>query len=371
MRSDLQFVLAGPDNEPELRKLLRDNPVSGSIRVALEREPNAFHAAAVSGDHYDLILGYGDSGRTFLGAGARFELDTYINGEVQRIGYLGEFRIDGGLKQRRTLLLESYRALRRYHEAGKTPFYLTTIIADNTTTRRLLEAGLGDMPAYKPLETMVTFTISAKRAARGRVSTQGIETGSTETLPEISSALRSFGRSYQFHPVWNDGTLRSAERCRGLAPQDFLLRRNADGLAGCLALWDQRAFKQTVVAGYDKRLARLRPAFNLLAPLLRQPRLPAAGARLESAFLSHLAVDPDDGDTLVELIRHASRNAIQRGLDYVMIAFAERNPLTEVIRKRFSCHSYVSMVYVVYWEDGEIAASTLDERMPHPEVAIL
>ncbi len=365
--SELKFLLADAENEPELRALLRDNPLHGNIQVALEREPNAFHAAAISGDKYELIMGYGDNGRTFLGAGARFELDAWINGTVRRLGYLGEFRIHGGLKQRRHLLLHSYRALRRFHDAGSTPFYLTTIIADNTTTRRLLERKLADMPTYEPLETMITFTIPARLAARR--STKKVERG--HDYAEIAGLLARQGRKHQFHPAWTEDTLRSPDRCRDLELEDFFVYRKGDELAGCLALWDQRSFKQTVVSGYAKRLARARPFFNLVAPLMGRPRLPAPGARLESAFLSHVAVAPDDDEALVALISAASRQALRRGIDYVMIAFAERNPLATVVRKRFPCHSYVSMIYVVYWEDGAAAAAELDGRMPHPEMAIL
>lgn len=365
--SELKFLLAGAENEPELRALLRDNPLHGNIQVALEREPNAFHAAAISGDKYELIMGYGDNGHTFLGAGARFELDAWINGTVRRLGYLGEFRIHGGLKQRRQLLLHSYRALRRFHEAGSTPFYLTTIIADNTTTRRLLERKLADMPTYEPLETMTTFTIPARLAARR--SGKKVERG--HDYAEISGLLAQHGGKHQFHPAWTADTLRSPERCRDLALQDFFLTRDDDRLTGCLALWDQRSFKQTVVCGYAKPLARARPFFNLVAPFMSRPRLPAPGARLESAFLSHVAVAPDDEEALVALIADASREALRRGIDYVMIALVDRNPLAAVVRRRFPCHSYVSMIYVVYWEDGAASVAELDGRMPHPEMAIL
>ncbi|NND48477.1 MAG: hypothetical protein HKN55_12555 [Woeseiaceae bacterium] len=365
--SELKFLLADAENEPELRALLRDNPLHGSIEVALEREPNAFHAAAISGDEYELIMGFGDNGRTLLGAGARFELDAWINGAVRRLGYLGEFRIHGGLKQRRHLLLHSYRALRRFHDAGNTPFYLTTIIADNTTTRRLLERKLGDMPVYEPLETVTTFTIPARLAARR--SGKGVERGGD--YAGLSGLLAQHGSKHQFYPAWTAATLNSKNRCRNLALEDFFVCRKGDQLAGCLALWDQRSFKQTVVCGYAKRLGRVRPFFNLVAPLLGRPRLPAPGARLESAFLSHAAIAPDDEEALVALIAAASREALRRGIDYVMIAFADRNPLAKIVRKRFPCHSYVSMIYVVYWEDGAAAAAELDGRLPHPEMAIL
>lgn len=371
MPADLNFEVATAATEPQLRKLLRDNPVAGDIRVALEREPNAFQAARISGDEFQLMLAFADARQKLVASGARFEFTAYVNGICQRIGYFGELRTDGGLKQRRTLLLESYRTMRGYHEAGNVPFYFTTIIADNFAARRLFEAGLSDMPTYQPLETMVTFTIPTKSAARGRRPARQVDAATEEQLVEIVELLAHTGPDYQFQPVWSESTLRSEARCRNLSPQDFYLCHDGDRLKGCLALWDQRAFKQTVIQGYARRLDAIRPVFNVVAPLLRRPRLPSPGSMLESAFLSHMAVAPDDSDTLVALIRQACCHALERGLDYVMIAFAERNPLSAVIQKHFLCHSYVSMIYVVYWDDGASEASKLDGRLPHPEMAIL
>ena len=111
--------------------------------------------------------------------------------------------------------------------------------------------------------------------------------------------------------------------------------------------------------------------FNLVAPALGRPRLPSPGHSLQSAFLSHVAVAADDDEAIVALISEACRDALARGIDYVMLAFAERNPLAAAVRARFPCHSYVSMIYVVYWDDGKEAAAQLDDRIPHPEVAIL
>ncbi len=370
MPARLTYEAATAATEPQLRRLLRENPLSGEINVSLEREPNAFHAAKTSGDDFQLMLAIEEDAQRVVASGSRFELPLYINGEARNTGYFGELRTDGGLRQRRSLMLNSYRTMRRFHESGNVPFYLTTIIADNTAARRLLEAKLGDMPAYQPIETMVTFTIPAKAGARRREA-RLVEAGTGSQLAEVAALMAEHGRRYQFHPVWSEDTLRSADRCRGLAPGDFALCRDGDELLGCLALWDQRAFKQAVIRGYSKRLGRVRPALNVVAPLLGRPRLPGPGAHLESAFLSHVAVEPDDGDTLVALIGHACRQALERGLDYVMLGFAERNPLAQVVRKHFPCHNYVGMIYIVYWEDGAEAVSQLDDRIPHPEVAIL
>ena len=123
--------------------------------------------------------------------------------------------------------------------------------------------------------------------------------------------------------------------------------------------------------GYAPRLRRLRPWFNLLAPILRRPRLPAPGSRLETTFLSHLAIAPDDADMLVAMVRAACRNALQRGLDYVMLAVAVRDPVYAAIRRHFSCHSFDSMLYLAYWDDGKTEAGCVDKRIARPEMAIL
>ncbi len=371
MVEKLVFESATSLTEHQLRRLLRENPLAGEIAVSLEREPNAFHAAETSGESYQLMLARRADSGDVIASGGRFELPMYINGKPCRTGYFGELRAEGGLRQRRQLLFGSYRQMHRYHELGSVPFYLTTIIADNRAARRLLEAGLGDMPTYRPLEPLVTFTIPVRSGKRSRGRRRRIASVSSAELAEIAALLSARGPDYQFHPVWTESILRCEKRCRGLVAGDFFVTREAGSLAGCVALWDQRAFKQTVIRGYSKRLARGRRVLNLLAPLRGQPRLPLPGAPLQSAFLSHVSVDPDDPDTLVALIRHACDAAQERGLDYVMLAFAGRHPFSSVIRRHFSCHEYTSMIYVVFWADGADAAMHIDDRIPHPEVAIL
>ena len=370
-RANLVFELATPETEDRFRQLLRDNPLAGNIHVSLTREPDAFHAASISGDVKELLLAYRKEPRDLIGGFGRFELDAYVNGEAQRIGYIGELRIQGGLKQRRTALLEGYRALRRLHESGNAPYYITTVISDNRSTRRLLEAGLGDMPAYQPLEEIVTLTIPTRKAARLRVARMSAEQSASADLDAIAERLRDSGREHQFHPVWKAGTLRSGNRCRGISSFDFCVIRDANGIRALACLWDQRKFKQALVSGYSKPLGRARPFFNLVAPMLRQPRLPPPGSQIQSAFLSHLSVDPGDDAAFLALVRHAAQQAAVRGIDYLMLGLAKRNPLCRIIERRLSCHRYASMLYLVYWQDGGEHARQLDERIPHPEMAIL
>ena len=368
---NVDFELADSRTEAQFRQMLRENALAGNINVLLTREPNAFHAAEISGDVYELMLAYQRETRQLLGGGARFEYDAYINGAIGRIGYLGELRVQGGLKQRRRLILNAYRAMRAQHEQGNAPCYITTIISDNTSTRRLLEAGLADMPTYQPLEALVTLTIPVRQAARRKSRDIQVEQCSDEHMDALALHLHRIGSQFQFYPAWTAEDLRSGKRCRGISASDYLVVRDDAGIRGACCLWDQRAFKQTIVAGYSKQLTRVRPFFNVAAPLLRQPRLPAPGQNIQSAFLSHVAVEQCDEEALLALTGFAARQAATRGIDYLVLGFADRDPFSHLVRKRFSCHRLESMIYLVYWDDGSEYASTIDGRIPHPEVAIL
>ena len=168
-----RFEPATHTSEAVARKLLRDNPVSGRIEVSLEREPNALYAAAVGGDEYQVILAWSGKRNEPVGVGTRCELDAWVNGESCRLGYLSELRSTGGFRFRRSLLVQAYQALRRHHEKGGADIYLTTIIEDNVAARRLLEAGIADMPIYRPLENLVTLVIPVRAGAR--ISSDGLE----------------------------------------------------------------------------------------------------------------------------------------------------------------------------------------------------
>ena len=132
---------------------------------------------------------------------------------------------------------------------------------------------------------------------------------------------------YQFAPVWSARDLADRKRCPGLAPEDFLIVRRGPGVAACAALWDQGDFKQTMVRGYAGWVAALRPLANAAAPLLRMPRLPAAGEPLRQVYLSHLAVADNDPALFSAIVDAGLAEARRRGFAVVLTGLATRHPL--------------------------------------------
>jgi hypothetical protein len=190
-------------------------------------------------------------------------------------------------------------------------------------------------------------------------------------LEEIEQCLARYGSRYQFTPVWSQTVLNDPGRMRDLRVDDFILARRNDKVVGCLALWDQRSFKQTVVRGYSWQLACVRPVANALARLIGSPRLPPIGEQLDMAYVSHIAIDGDDPEILEMLLQRALAHAAEKGVTLISLGFSRRNILAEFVATRFRARKYHSRIYVVFWPDGADTAATIKSMPSHLEVAIL
>jgi hypothetical protein len=363
--------VARESDDAEIRRLLRDNPLEGAIRVSLEGEPNGFLTAAIQGDIHQILVGRDEASGRLLGMGSRAVMQAYMNGRASGLGYLSQLRLDRGHRGMGSLLKAGYAKLRALHEDGAAPFYVTTIIEDNRSARRLLEAGLAGLPTYRLLEPYVTLVLPVARGRARRPPGLSVDRAGPGDLEEIVACLQRNASRYQFAPHWTREDLVSEQRTRDLRPEDFYLARRGDRVVGCLALWDQRGFKQAVVRGYHGTLRLMRPMINLVAPWLKSPRLPPPGTRLHNAFLSHVAVDDDEHIVLLALVDAAREGARARHLDYLTVGFARRSPLLDALGRVGRHREYVSLIYVVHWEDGVEAVGRLDGRIPQLEAAIL
>lgn len=368
-RSAVTFETARPEDDPDIRELLRQ-PLGGRVRLSLEREPDARLAAGVEGHrHYTLVTRDPVTGRV-VGLGSRAVRRVWINGEPRWLGYLGQLRRDPGLVGKVRLLATGFSAMDRTHLSDELPYDLTSIVSDNHSARRLLERGLPGLPCYRPVDELTTVLLNVGSGWRGSAPAKVLR-GSQRLLPPIVDCLQRNQRRYQFAPVWCDKDLKSGIRTRGQVPEDFLAVEERDRVVACLAIWDQRAFKQVIVRGYAPGLLRWRLMINVGLTLAGRPRLPRPGRKLNFAYLSHMAVDGDRPELLLVLIRGALAAARRIGLDHLVIGLATRNPMLPSVLCHFSGRSYRSILYVVHRREAETEVRILDGRISHVEVATI
>lgn len=374
------FGLADHDDDGDVRRLLRESTMPGPIAVSLEREPSSVAAAAIEGDvHQTLVARDGDTG-AIVGTASRSVRLAFVNRRPIRVGYLGQLRFDrrflAGRSRRhlRELLEGGFAFCRDLHRQDDARLYLVSFVADNEAARRLLvRRPLTHAPRFLPAARLSTFAIPVSEPLSApEVSGLRICPGSSDWLDEIAACLQRNLRRYQFAPVWTAGDLASPVRTRDLRPEDFSVAIEHGRVVGCIALWDQRGFKQVVVRGYSPLLRRSRWIANLATSWLGGTRLPAAGQAFQFGYLSHAAIDLDRGDVLAALMRSASLRARARGLDFVAIGFDDRHPFCHLVTREFPHRIYRSVLHVACWADGESDARAITgAALVQPEVAIL
>lgn len=366
------FELARPNDDAAVRALLREQAMGGAVRVSLQREPDARLAAGIEGDRHYMIVARDRATDRVVALCSRAVRDVFVNGKPARLGYLGQLRRDPTIPRQRRLLVEGFAACARTHQPDELPYDLTSIVADNMAARRLLERGLPGLPTYRPLCEFVTLVIPVGRMRRRRASAgRRVLRGCDELLPAIAACLQRNYKRRQFAPAWSTDDLRSPVRTRGLHAQDFFVACENERVIGCLARWDQRGFKQTVIDSYASRLARWRPVVNVALAFTGRPHLPRPGQQLQFAYLSHVAVDEHCSDVLIDLIDVARNDTVGSGVNYLIIGMAAENLLLGSVRRAFRGREYRSLLYLAHYSDAEPAVDALDDRIVHVEVATI
>ena len=295
------------------------------MRVAFEREPDFGHAAAVLGNHVQIGVAREAATGRIVGCGTRAIGEAFINGHPQPLGYLGDLRarpeVRGG-----TLVARGYRLLREWHADGHTPLYTTVIFSDNAVALRTIAANRAGLPSYHDCGELLCPGVNLRRRLPELDDGCQIERGSAASLPEIVECLNRNHRRRQFALVHHAEFFAPGGRWRGLRVEDFYVARRGGQIIGVLGRWDQRAFKQTRISGYDGSLRWLRPVINAASPMLGVPRLPAPGHALPFFHACFAAVDEDELEVFRALLRRLYNDAIGSEFAWFIIGFHERDP---------------------------------------------
>jgi hypothetical protein len=341
----------GANDDRELAELL-ERPMEGAIRLVLSRSPSPRAAAAVDGERFRIVTARDRSG-ALLGMGVRSVRPVYWQGEPARVGYLGQLRTAGVVG--RGPLRAGFGELladRREDELG---FDLTTIASDNQRARRLLERGLPGLPRYQRVGEVVTLVFSTDPAGGGKGGPV-VRPATAADREAILARLDGDRGRYQLAPRWSAADLEPGGRNRGLEIGHFLVvdgGRSDGAVRGCVAVWDQRAYKQVVVAGYAPWLGLAR---HLLAPWWRwrgTPRLPAPGSTLALASLA--AICAEDGAVAIALVRAAARAARDRGLEQLVLCLPAGHPHVPVLGRLGRPRRYGTVLYAVGGQETDVA----------------
>lgn len=349
--ADVEFAVATRADEAELRALLRETPTrGGAVSLGFEREPDYFAGENVDGAKDTTIVARRGGRVVCMGRCSRRLV--YVGGEKREAGYLGELRLAPGTRGGLAVLRAGYAFFAQYEAAraeGAADFYFTSVATGNARARAVLENGrkMG-LPEYVARAELVTVAWPVRRAARAARAAGAAETKmSEEAKDELSYFLDTEARRLALAMPWVAETWASLA-AHGLKTEDFCVVRRAGRILAAGGVWDQSAWRQTVVAGYAGVLKWGRGLVNAAAWAAGRPGLPAVGERLRQACVHPLAVAVDASAAEVgELLGKLEACAARRKVEWLAASVAAEDGLRALLARRAGARDYATRLYEV------------------------
>jgi hypothetical protein len=334
---ELTVEFAAPSDDAGIRALMQRQAMPGRISIAFAREPDFSRGCAVTGDDYKIVVARARD--EIVGVACRSVRNVFLNGRETRLGYLGQLRVDDRFRGR-WLVSRGFALLDEIHERDPLPAYLASIVDGNEVANAVLVR----RRKFREVARFQTLAMPLTRQRRGE-----IVAGSLDQVPEIVRFLRTEGSRRQFFPVWTEESLRNRD---GLKIEDIRIARRGGAIAGVMALWDQTAYKQSIVRGYSGWMR------------MAQPFLPRVGEEIRSAYAA--LISASDPDIFADLLAAIRTLASERKFDYLLIGLDARDPNLPVARK-YRHYAYPSRLYLT---DGGIHEQ-LDQRPAYVDIATL
>jgi len=360
------FETARPEDGPEILEILEDVDFKGKISLTFTRRPDAYASFKREGREVDVLVSRDARENRITAVAAASVNRMFLDGEPADIGYVFGLRVRREYRRRYLLLPRGFRYLFDLHRDKAVPFYLTTILSENLEARRLLEKRRPSMPVYRHFGDYETYALVTGRRA-GRCPEFRFRSAGEDDLPALAAFLDAQGRRFQFFPVLDPGALADPSARPGV--RDFCLLLDGRGeIAAAGAVWDQREYKQYVVAGYGGAYRVLAPV-SFAFPLFGYPKLVRPGSVLDYFTLSFWAVRDDDPRVFDRFLRHVAE--ITGRFSYFVLGVDTRHPLREVLRKRPHI-LYPARMYLVHAPENEPRVNQVGrDRVPYLEIGRL
>ncbi len=357
---------ASPADEPDIRSLVGSVPMPGAVAVRFAREPDYFLGTTIMGDPCDVLVARHQPDGDLAAIACRAESRAYLNGQASRLGYIGQIRI--ALPYRGHWLVNL--GAEQFRQAGPSGLlYFGVIARENPRARQLL---VGSRPPAglhtRHMCGLTTCSILLRPSRIHHLPGVDLSPASPETLPEVVTFLNLNGPRRQFFPAYTLDDFSGGSKLRGLHPQNIMVARRGNRVAGVMAVWDQAAFKQDIVDSYGPALRRLRPVYNLAVRFLGASPLTPPGQVIPLAFASCICVADDDPDVMKALLSASVKHAFEQGKVFLMLGLADEDPLLPIAR-RYLHVEYHSDLFALSWSEDPI--HQLDRRIPYIEIATL
>ena len=302
---------ATPADGPDMLRLIESHPSGGKMRILYSRRPDAYQSYQMECADAETILCVGDDGR-LLAQFTCLPRKLYIDREVCTVGYVtGLHKADGAQVSIMKLLETGYAR-------SSAKRFICSFLDDNQSAFDMFaKRGL-----THPICDYTTYIInpSAIKSTQHKFTFRCATPGDKERLLRF---YNDAGAGYSYFPVFS-----SMDDFAGLAVSDFFILEDKDTIIAAGALWDQKAYKQYIVLGYEGAY-RLAALCNPILRALHYPPLPKISEAANFAYVSFLLCR--DNNPELERVLLGEIAAAARRYDFLTIGSVSGTALEQYL----------------------------------------
>jgi hypothetical protein len=380
-----EFSLATEKDDSYLKARMASNVMRGAIEISFRREPSYFAASHIQGEAVDVIQCKSLMSQSVVGLSCRSKTRLNIDGASELVGYLADLRGDPSVRGG-TLLARGIQALQILQQRDSLEHHFCVLYEGNDSVEKLLTSKRVGLPNFDRLDRVLTPAIMLGRKKKPiQIDGTVIRRGCDQDLPKIAAFLQQEFSEKNFSPCISVDELRHG-KYRSICAKDYcLLIAKHDGasegeILACLAMWNQSAFRQTYVEGYNRMLQFAKPLINALViaqrglPFVGTPlkRLPNVGEVLPFVYIALVASRSNDLGNFSALLRYAYNELCNSGFHYMVTSLCESDRLNQAT-KNYRSIAAAGVLYAVRFaeQNKNHAAADGKKRVNYVEAGCL
>jgi hypothetical protein len=346
----MEFRLATGKDDPAIRELLRQIPLSGILRIRYLREPSFFRSVGMQGMPQQTVVGL-IKGKIVALASRNIQR-LYIGGELKTAGYLSNLRYHPGARHGISLL-KGIREMENITAGLPVDFHYATLIDKDSITRNIIASNRPRMPEVIDMGLLNTFSIPVRKTANNVKTDRRFEIlrGDEKLMPHILTFLKREGARSDFFPDLDAGSYAPGL----LQPESFFAIFDNGNLAGVCSVPDMKSYRQYVMEGYSRSFGMIRVPLNIYYALRRLHSIPRKGEVIKLAFAGFPVVRDDKPEIFRALLSHVYNSLAGSGKHYLSLSLHERSPLIRSL-SGFPKINYTSRLCIVKLNNDKFTA---------------
>lgn len=325
----MDFRLALTSDDEQIRRLVREIPIEGDIKLRYQREPSYFAVSAIQGNPNQTIVGV-VNGQVMAVVSWNLQ-KVFVNGKICNAGYLSNVRVHPSVRSGFSLI-KGLKFLEQFIKKQETDFHFATLIDSNILTKSLFASGRSSLPKFYNQGRVFTYAIPLQKSKRNlqRDKRLNIVKASPGHKSEIITFLKNEGAKTDFFPVIDEDSYNV-----DIFKQStfYIALNNSSSIVGVCSVVDFTSFKQHVVVGFTRSFRLVFFLLNLFLKLKGMHRIPKIGQKVLMLHAGFTVVKNNNVQVFKSLLYRVLCDFSGVGYHYITLALHENNPLINGMKK--------------------------------------